>query len=161
MDFERMSSNIIDIIGELSKNRKLVNYIAHNGDNPSTQNISFKEIAPSSKGEKVFAYPFDIDFTSDVRTELHIYYPNFEMDNNGHSSKIIINFDIVVHKSIWLVNDGGKKIIRPYQIAKYIIDSLKGKKIGGLGDIHFIGGAHTIANSKFEGLRLSASFTEF
>lgn len=161
VDFERMSSNIIDIIDEILNNKKLVNYIGYNADNPSLQNVQPKTIAPSGVNEKIFPYPFDDTFTGDVRTQIHIYYPNIDILNNGNVAKTALNFDIVVNKKIWLLKDNGKKIIRPYQIAKYLYESFHGKKVGGLGTIHFLNGSHTMINSEFEGLRLIATFTEF
>lgn len=161
MDLERMSSNVIDIIDEILKNQKLVNYIGHNGNNPSVQSINARDIQPMATGEKLFAYPFDVEYTGDVRTELHIYYPSFEFINNSNAFKSALIFDIVVHKSIWLVSDDGKKLIRPYQITKLLVDTFKGKRVGSVGKINFLQGAHTVINSEFEGVRLIANITEF
>jgi hypothetical protein len=57
--------------------------------------------------------------------------------------------------------DNSKKVIRPYQIANQIVTSMKDKRIGHLGKIHFIDGSHTLINKEFEGVRLVAKFTEF
>lgn len=161
MNFDRLSSNIITIIGEVLKNQSLVNCIGWNGDNPSAQNISPSEIAPKGKGERVFPYPFDVTFKEDVRTQLHIYYPNLTFESNGHVGRAIIFFDIVVHKDIWLFMDDGKKVIRPYEIAKLILDSFKDKNVEGLGEIHFVSADHTVVNEQFEGFRIAATTTEF
>lgn len=161
MDFERLSSNNVALISELLKNQSLVNYIGHTGDNPNSVNISPASIAPNGAKERIFAYPFDTEYNDDVRTQLHIYYPSFELQNNGYANNVVVAFDIVVHKKIWLVSDNGEKIIRPYQIIKYIMDSLKGKDIPKLGKIHFLEGMHTTINEQFNGIRLIATFTEF
>lgn len=165
MDFARLSSNLIDIINQILSNQNLVNYIGYNSNNPSlltgTQKVNPATIAPNAQGQRLFAYPFDKEYKADVRTEVHIYYPNIDIVNNGQVSQTIVNFDIVVHKSIWMLLDDGKKIIRPYQIAKFIYDSFHDKKVGKLGNIHFINASHTIINSEYEGLRLTATFTEF
>ncbi|WP_090739293.1 hypothetical protein [Paenibacillus sp. Mc5Re-14] len=161
MNFDRLSSNIITIIGEVLKNQSLVNCIGWNGDNPFTQKINPSEIAPKGKGERVFPYPFDVTFKEDVRTQLHIYYPNLTFENNGHVGRAIIFFDIVVHKDIWLFMDNEKKVIRPYEIAKLILDSFKDKNVEGLGEIHFVSADHTVVNEQFEGFRIAATTTEF
>lgn len=161
MNFERLSSNLIAIIGEVLKNKNLVNLIGWNGDNPYSQAIIPSSIAPKGQNERVLPYPFDITYKEDVRTQLHIYYPSLTFLNNGQASQVFMMFDIVVHKSIWLVTDNGTRLIRPYQIAKHIVDIFKDKKITGVGEIHFLEGAHTVVNEQFEGFRLVAKFTEF
>ncbi|MCR8994650.1 hypothetical protein [Brevibacillus laterosporus] len=161
MDFERLSSNIISLIDEVLKNKNLVNYIGFDGDNPSVQSISPKSIAPKGEKERILPYPFDASFSEDIRTQLHIYYPNLVFQNNGHASQVVVFMDIVVHKSIWLLTDKDKKLIRPYQIAKYLVDTFKDKDILNIGKIHFVEGVHTVINNQFEGFRLVATFTEF
>lgn len=161
MNFERLSSNIITIIGEVLRNQALCNYIGWNGDNPSDQNIAPSTIAPRGSSERLFPYPFDVTFKEDVRTQLHIYYPNLTFENNGHAGRAVILFDIVVHKDIWLVMDKDKKIIRPYEIAKLILDTFKDKNIEGLGELHFVSADHTVVNESFEGFRIVATTTEF
>ncbi|MGG4105151.1 hypothetical protein AAXB25_14640 [Paenibacillus lautus] len=161
MNFERLSSNIIAVIGEVLKNQTLCNYIGWNGDNPSTQNVAPSVIAPKGSGERVSPYPFDVTFKEDVRTQLHIYYPKLVFKNNGHAGMAVILFDIVVHKDIWLVMDDGKKIIRPYQIAQLILETFKDKNVEGLGEIHFMEAEHTVVNENFEGFRIVATTTEF
>lgn len=164
MDLTRMSSNLIDIIEEVLKNQELVNLIGYNGNFPILPpNVPVvpKDIAPKGSKERIFPYPFNVDYKADVRTQLHIYYPSFRFKNNGHANEIILIFDVVVHKSIWLMQDNNKKVIRPYQICKQIVDTFKDKKVGQLGEIHFVDGSHTLINSDFEGVRLVAKFTEF
>lgn len=161
MDFERLSSNIVVAIDQVLKNQNLVNYIGWNGNDPSLQSVVPSSIAPKATNERIFPYPFDTSYKEDVRTQLHIYYPSLVFQNNGKASQVVMLFDIVVHKSIWLLTDNGKKVIRPYQIAKYIVDTFKDKRIDGLGEIHFLQGSHTVINEQFEGFRLVARFTEF
>ncbi|EJW14022.1 hypothetical protein M5X00_29560 [Paenibacillus alvei] len=161
MNFDRLSSNIIAIIGEVLKNQTLVNYLGWNGDDPSTQKINPALVAPKGSTERIFPYPFDTTFKDDVRTQLHIYYPQLRFENNGNAGKAAILFDIVVHKDIWLLTDNGEKVIRPYQIMKLILNAFKDKQVDGLGEIHFVSGEHTVVNEQFEGFRLVATTTEF
>lgn len=161
MNFNRLSSNIITIIGEVLKNQELVNCIGWNSDEPSKQQINPSEIAPRGKSERIFPYPFDVSFKDDIRTQLHIYYPNLTFESNGHAGRAVILFDIVVHKSIWLMTDDQKKVIRPYEIARLILDTFKDKNVEGLGEIHFVSADHTVINEQFEGFRIIATTTEF
>lgn len=161
MNLERLSSNVIYAIDEILKNQTLVNYIGFTGDNPSNEKVDPSTIAPRGKNERIFPLPFDTTFKTDVRTQLHIYYPNITFENNGNVGKTIILFDIVVHKDIWLLMDKGEKLIRPYKIANLILETFKGEIIQGLGEIHFLEGDHVVVNEKFEGFRLVATTTEF
>lgn len=161
MNFDRLSRNVVAIINEVLKNQKLVNYLATNGDNPSSLSLSPANIAPNSPNEKIFPYPFNIKFKDDVRSQLHIYYPNLLLENNGKAGRAFINFDVVVHKDIWLLTDEGEKVIRPYKIAQFILDSFKDKKVDELGEIHFVRIDHVVVNEEFEGVRLLATTTEF
>ncbi len=164
MNLERLSSNLIDIIDEVLKNQELVNLIGHNGNFPivaPNNPVRPSDIAPFGSNQKIFPHPFDVEYKEDVRTQLHIYYPEFIFVNNGHANEVAIIFDIVVNKKIWLMMDNGKKVVRPYQIVNQIVKSFRKKRIGGLGEIHFSNGVHTIINSDFNGIRLVAKFTEF
>lgn len=161
MNFDRLSQNMITIIGEVLKNQQLVNYLSVNSDNPSSTNIPSLTIAPNGINQRVFPYPFDTTFKDDVRSQLHIYYPKITFENNGNAGRAIVIFDIVVHKDIWLVQDNGQKVIRPYQIATLIFNTFKDKHVKGLGQIHFVGADHTVINEQFEGFRLVARLTEF
>jgi hypothetical protein len=159
-----MSSNLIAIIDEVLKNQELVNLIGHNGNFPilpPTVPPVAKDIAPKGVNQRIYPYPFNVEYNQDVRTQLHIYYPSFQFKNNGYANEIILIFDIVVHKDIWLMIDNSKKVIRPYQICDQLVKIFKDKRVEGLGQIHFIDGSHTLINSDFEGIRLVAKFTEF
>ncbi|OME53982.1 hypothetical protein BSK59_15485 [Paenibacillus odorifer] len=161
MNFGRLSSNIIAVIEEVLRSQTLVNYLGWNRDNPSVQVINPISIAPRGESERIFPYPFDTTFKDDVRTQLHIYYPNLAFENNGHAGVAVILFDIVVHKDIWLLTDNEKKVIRPYEIARLILDAFKDKNVEGLGELHFVKADHTVVNEQFEGFRLVATTTEF
>lgn len=164
MNLERLSSNLIDIIDAVLSNQELVNLIGHNGNFPiklPDKPVNAIDIAPNGKNERVFAYPFDTSYKEDIRTQLHIYYPNFVFKNNNNVSQVIVIFDIVVHKKIWLMMDNKKKVIRPYQIVNQLFKTFNKKRIGQLGELHFVEGSHLIVNSEFEGIRLVAQFTEF
>lgn len=158
---EKFSSNIINIIDEILKNQEICNLVGQDGNIPVATPVLAKDIAPKGVKERIFAYPFDTNFTEDTRSQLHIYYPSFSFENNGHATEIVIIFDVVVHKNIWLMTDNKKKVIRAYEIVRNIVSSMNGKNIDGVGKIHFVEGAHTIVNSEFEGVRLVAKLTEF
>lgn len=161
MDFERLSDNIISIINEMLKNQSLVNYIGYNGNDPDSQTINPATIAPNGVQQKIFPNPFNANYVGDVRSQVHVYYPQFTFINNGHANKVMLAVDICVHKDIWLMKNGSKKLVRPYQIAKLIIETLGNRHIPSVGKLHFSNGEHSIINEEFEAIRLFASFTEF
>lgn len=161
MELNRLSSNLISIIDELLRNQELVNLVANIGNNPLQTNVNPNSIAPRAKNERVIPYPFDVEFKSDVRSQVHIYYPFVTMDNNANVGKVGLVFDIVVHKDIWLYSENGKKLVRPYEIISQIFKTFNKRDIPNLGKIHFLDMVHIVVNENFEGIRLTARFTEF
>jgi hypothetical protein len=161
MDFERLSSNLIAIVDEVLRNQDVVNYIGYDSNEPESQSINPVSIAPYGEDERIFVYPFDVNYKGDIRTQLHVYYPEFELVNNANVGRIHVLFDIVCHRNIWLVMDKDRKLIRPYQIVKCLTDSFRGRIVPNLGKIHFKDGSHVAVNSEFECIRLVATITEF
>jgi hypothetical protein len=161
MDLSRMSESIVVMIDEILKNQKIVNLVGSSKSLPLTEDVPPASIAPMSKNQRITAYPFDIDYLGDVRTELRIYYPEFRFLNNNHVNETIVIVDIIVHKDIWLMSNDGKKVIRPYVIADEIFKHFKHRNVQRLGKLHFIDGAHVMINSEFEAVRLTAKLTDF
>lgn len=144
-----LSSDLVGLIGELLDNQQIGKFLYYTESNPLNQpNINMVDLAPFGRSERILPHPFDIDFTADVRSQLHIYFPRMEFKNNQILEDVMVFFDIVVHKSIWTVrNNENKKVIRPYEIARLVIHELK--------DIcQFIEMTHISVNEEFQCIRL-------
>jgi len=144
-----LSSDLVGLIGELLDNQQLGKLLYYTQSDPLNQpNINLVDLAPFGKTERILPHPFDIDYTADVRSQLHIYFPRMEFRNNQILEDIMIFFDVVVHKSIWTVRDeAGNKVIRPYEIARLLIHELK--------DIcQFFEMTHIAVNEEFQCIRI-------
>lgn len=160
MSINRLSVILVETIGQLLSNQNIVNYVGHDSNNPENANIIPSTIAPKGVDERILPYPFDITYSGDARSQVHVYFPQFDYVNNGHATKVTMYIDIVVNKDIWLVQQGTEKIIRPYKIADLIEDHFK-DKITNVGKMHFIAGDHLTINPKYDCIRLTINLTEF
>lgn len=164
-----MSEKLIIIIDELLSNQNIVNLVGSNSNFPVNKNVDPKTIAPMAKGQRINVTPFDDDYTDDVRTEIRVYYPEFTFKNNNYVNDSVLIIDIIVHKSIWLMEVNGKKVVRPFHIASEIFDhfrvaereKFKSENMKKLGKIQFTDGRYTLVNKEFDSLRLFARLVDF
>ncbi|HXW03440.1 MAG TPA: hypothetical protein VD651_04175, partial [Nitrosarchaeum sp.] len=127
MKLMTLSDDLVGLIGLLLPNQNLGKLIYYTQSNPLNQpNFNTMDLAPFGKIERYIPQPFDVDFTGDVRNQLHVYFQRLEFKNNSIVEDVDVFFDIITHKSIWTMRDSAnKKKIRPYEIAKEIIFQLK------------------------------------
>ena len=146
-----LSDDLINLMGSLLSNMELAKLVYYTQANPLSQpNFNSVDIAPFGSKERILPHPFDIDYTLDVRSQIHIYFPLLEFENNQILEDCLVFFDVVVHTSIWTIVDSkGKKKIRPYEIARNIIHELK--------DVcSFQEMTHLSVNDQFQALRIQA-----
>jgi hypothetical protein len=154
---ELLSQNIVLIMNQLIGNKEIVKYLYYNVNNPLTQaDISLP--AKSLMFKNVFPYPFDKNATITDCSQIRAYYPIGYLKNNEIINDTNVVFDIIVAKSLWLVNDGESKI-RPYELLRHTISTFSGKSIGTLGQLHFSRFMHLTVNDKFDAIRLEATMT--
>jgi len=122
-----LSDDLVKLMGSLLTNMELAKLVYYTQSNPLDQpNFNPVEIAPFGKKERILPHPFDIDYTADIRSQIHIYFPILEFENNQILENCMVFIDIVVHSSIWTIIDSNKKKkIRPYEIARHIVYALK------------------------------------
>lgn len=151
-----LSDDLVNLMGGLLDNQALGKLLYYTVSNPLNQaNINLTDLAPFGKYERILPHPFDIDYTEDVRSQLHIYFPRLEFVNNQIVENSLIFFDIVVHKSLWTIRDeANKKKIRPYEIAKHLIHELKGY-------CDFTEMSHLSVNEQFQCLRVEAELVRW
>ena len=151
MKLQSLSKDLIGLIGNLLDNQRLAKMLFYTDAKPISQpSINPVILAPFSKSERILPYPFDIEFTEEIRSQLHIYFPRLEFINNEIVENILVYFDIVVHKSIWtILSENNEKIIRPYEIAKEVIYELK--DICSFNEM-----SHLAVNEEFQALRIEA-----
>lgn len=146
-----LSDDLVNLMGKLLANQSLGKLVYYTVPNPLNQaNLILSDLAPFGKYERILPHPFDIDYTADIRSQIHIYFPRLEFINNQIVENVLVFFDIVVHKSIWTIRDDtNKKKIRAYEIARHIISDLKSV-------CEFTEMTHLSVNEEFQALRLEA-----
>jgi hypothetical protein len=130
----------------------------------SNQKVPANVIAPLGVKERILPYPFDVKFKDEERSQLHIYYPDLQFVNNSNVEEVIVWFDIVAHKRLWLFSQNNKKLVRPYEIASQIprlFDGTIPNTKSTVGNLHFKAMGHVAVNEQFDGVRLEAKMVNF
>lgn len=162
MKLESMSSSVVDVISVLAKNEMLGRILAHDVKNPYNLTLTKPDptelMNPNSSKARLFPYPFDPEATELDGSFIRVYYNSGEFNSNEVIAESNMNIDIVVSKTLWLINDGRKSIIRPYDIAGRVIDLVGKRSIGNITDVKFQGYSHLYVNAKFDCIRLYAEY---
>jgi hypothetical protein len=151
-----MSDDLVNLMGVLLTDESLAKLIYYPHANPLNQpDFNPVLIAPFGKYERIIPHPFDINYTEDVRSQVHVYFPQLEFQNNEIVEDVTAFFDVVVHTNIWTILDqNGKKKIRPYEIARLIIHNLKDY-------CSFVEMSHLAVNEEFQALRIEAQIVKW
>lgn len=177
-----LSSNIVNIMFELAKNDGLARLLVNenlpfdkskpNIINPSTfgtnKDDRMKLINPSNPDSKISPYPFDPEATIKDSAFIRVYYNQGEFNENETIQEMQLNIDIVVAKSLWLINGGsktsqhpngdGKSLIRPYEIMDRVVDIVGKRSFSNLIRVKFDGWQHLAVNTKFDAIRLYSDY---
>lgn len=165
-----MSKNIINCMKQLSKNNALVELLINNNNSlpllldgsglqaKITDNVRNDLINPTSDTSKIHPYPFNPEATTTDGSFIRIYYNSGTLDDAEAISESQINIDIIVAKSMWLINDGQNSMIRPYEIMGRVIDMLGKNSINNTIRLSFEGYQHLYINTKFDCIRLYAEY---
>lgn len=157
-----LSKNIVDIMNILSQNQGLAELLVNNQSNPfdpSHPAINRQElINPKSKLCRIHPYPFDPDAQIEDSSFIRVYYNQGEFNENETIQEMQLHIDIVVAKSLWLINDGRQSLIRPYEIMDRVIDMVGKRSINNLIKLKFDGWQHLAVNTKFDAIRLYSDY---
>jgi len=151
-----LSDDLVNLMGSLLSNMELAKLVYYTKANPLAQpDFNIVDIAPFGSKERIIPHPFDIDYTEDVRSQIHIYFPILEFENNQIVEDCLVFFDVIVHTSLWTIVDlDHKKKIRPYEIARNIIHELK--------DVcSFQEMTHLAVNEEFQAIRVQAQILKW
>lgn len=168
MKLETMSKNIVNVVTTLSKNEMLGRLLTH--DVPTPYLIDLAKPNPSdlinltSSKAKIFPYPFDPEATEYDGSFIRVYYSTGEFNDNETIAESTLTIDVIVSKTLWLINDKakptdrGQSLIRPYDIAGRVIDLVGKRSIGSSVKLKFQGYSHLYVNAKFDCIRLYADY---
>jgi len=162
MKMESMPKNIVDIMFELTKNDGLAMLLINNESKPFDKPVSDSDkmnmIKPNSEKTKIFPYPFDTEATVTDGSFIRVYYNDGDFNENEVIAESQIHIDIICAKTLWLINDGTRSTIRPYEIMGRIIDKIGKRSLNSTIKLKFEGYQHLYINQKFDAIRLYASY---
>jgi hypothetical protein len=181
-----LSQHVVGVMKELSRNDGLVELLSHNILTPldstthtirpkydtnnyyvinSEGNFVLPEIDndkiynPSSSFCKILPYPFDPDATVSDGSFIRVYYNQGEFNDGQTIQEMSMHVDIIVAKSLWLINDLVRKqsLIRPYEIMDRVVDMVGKRSVSPI-KLNFTGWQHLAVNTKFDAIRLYSDY---
>ncbi|SDX95594.1 hypothetical protein [Thermoactinomyces sp. DSM 45892] len=162
MRLDSLSKNIVTILTELAKNEGLAKLLLNDVSTPFSSRLppidSNKILNQKSELCRIFPFPFSPEAHTEDHSFIRVYYPNGSFNENEVIAETQINFDIVVAKSLWLIEDGNRKLIRPYEIMSRVTDMLGKRSIGSTIQLKFSGWNHLSVNNRFDALRLYSEY---
>lgn len=149
-------------MSELSKNDGLAKLLVNNVSNPFSSDLpqidNSKLINPKSNLCRIYPYPFDPEAQVEDASFIRVYYNNGEFNENEIISETLIHIDIIVAKNLWLINDGQRSMIRPYEIVSRVTDMVGKRSLNTTIKLDFNGWRHLAVNTKFDAIRLYSEY---
>lgn len=162
MKLETMSKNIVNIMFSLARNPMLGKLLTHDVKNPYDNNLAFPQVSdlikPDASTAKIFPYPFDPDATTMDGSFIRVYYNDGDFNSNETIAESQLHIDIIVSKTLWLIDNGNESLIRPYDIAGRVVDLVGRRSINSTVKLNFTGYQHLYINTKFDCIRLYAQY---
>lgn len=162
MKMESMSKNIVNVMNELAKNQGLAMLLVNDYSDPFNAKYpaidSRKLITPNASTSKIFPYPFDPEATTLDGSFIRVYYNEGEFNSNEVIAESQLNIDIIVSKSLWLINDDNRSLIRPYEIMGRVMDTIGLRSNPNTIRLNFNGYQHLYVNTKFDCIRLYSDY---
>ncbi|MFQ3543652.1 hypothetical protein Q7A53_06170 [Halobacillus rhizosphaerae] len=160
MKLENLSKSIVDIMIQLAKNEGLARLLVNNEKNPFLQPVEDKSnlIAREHPDSKIHPFPFDPDAITSDSSFVRVYHNDGEFDGSEVILETQLLIDIVVAKSLWLIDDGERSLIRPYEIMGRIIDQIGSRSLNTTIKLDIKGFRHLAVNTKFDAIRLYCEY---
>jgi hypothetical protein len=140
INYDGIDSLSINIILKLLENQDLLKCLFYNTSNALTQ----ADLTDDEKyamidqldtvNTKIFITPFPSNVTDDAEVEIRFFIRTLAPENII-LSRVIFDFVIIVHESLWVLS-GGKQ--RALTIIQELLDSLNGEYINGLGKLYLV-----------------------
>ncbi|QPK89728.1 hypothetical protein IEN91_04565 [Bacillus velezensis] len=161
MKLESMSSNIVNLMTTLAKNEGLARLLTYDVPNPFENNLPAPDwrelVKPNGSKAKIFPYPFSPEATTDDGSFIRVYYNQGEFNGNEVIADSDINFDIIVAKGLWTIDDGERSLLRPYEMLGRVVD-LVGRNGIGRTRLKAEGFQFMYINTKFDAIRLYTKY---
>lgn len=160
-NLKTISSDLVIFIGKLLQDNELIFLVGNDDIRPfEMPKKSIASLAPMGTDQRFFPYPFNVEYREGRRSQVHLYFPTMIFRENDIVEDIIIWFDIVVHKELWLIEkraDNGtfQKLIRPYEIAQNIAETIKRVDVGEIDlKVDLVSFDHLGVNENYQAIRL-------
>lgn len=161
MNLNTISSDLVSLLGKLLNEEELIYLVGNDGTRPfDMPKKSIGSLAPNGADQRFYPYPFNVEYNEGQRSQVHLYFPSMLFENNDIVEDIVIWFDVVVHKELWLIEkrqaDGSiEKLIRPYEIVQKIAETIKrvDKDARDLS-IDLVSFDHLGVNANYQAIRL-------
>lgn len=159
-NLDLLSPNLILILKTAAQSDSLNKYLYYDVEQPTLQpSLADRNILLMNK---MWPMRFDEQIEIEDCSQLRVYYLNGDFANDMVVSEMNVVFDIIVAKSLWLINESdGSSSVRPYSIANELIKQFRNKSVGTVGKLLFKNFRHIAVNNKFDGIRLVAKMTGF
>jgi hypothetical protein len=160
-NLQTISSDLVTFLGKFLQDNDLIYLVGNDDIRPyELPKKSVGSLAPMGTDQRFFPYPFNIEYREGRRSQVHLYFPSMTFENNDIVEDIIIWFDIVVHKELWLIEkraDNGlfQKLIRPYEIARKIAEIIKRVDVGEIDlKVDLNAFDHLAVNENYQAIRI-------
>ncbi len=160
-NLKTISSDLVIFIGKLLQDDDLIFLVGNDDIRPyELPKKSVGSLAPLGSDQRFFPYPFNVQYNEGRRSQIHLYFPRMTFTENDIVEDIIIWFDIVIHKELWLIEkraDNGtfQKLIRPYEIAQNISEIAKRFDVGEIDlKVDLVSFDHLAVNENYQAVRL-------
>jgi hypothetical protein len=157
MRMQQLSSHLVKVMKELIKNTALVQLVANDTGTPFTTPVANPD---SLLMTRIHPVPFDIQATTLDGSFLRIYYNQGTISGEEVVTETQIHIDIICSRNLWLINDNGNSLVRPYEIMDRVIDMLGKNSVNSSIRLEFDGFQHLYINEKFDCIRIYANHWE-
>ena len=156
MKLNILSENLITIINKTLDNQDLVKLVNYNDVNPFVKPTVTNP--QSLIRVKIFPYPYSGTLT-DEQTQIRVYYGKCDID---YLEDTPVLWDIVTHNDLYLIkNSSNQNLLRPYEIAKRIIQQFDKVFVGTVGNLDFRDAIPFTIDTNYQMLRLVAKMMTF
>jgi hypothetical protein len=153
-----LSQNLTLILNKVLTDQSLCKLIAYNDTKPLSQpDISDTKTLML---DRLMPYPFDTKAEISDTVQLRVYYIGGDFTSNHVIDETRVSFDIVVAKSLWLINNG-KSAVRPYEIMTKLVEMFHEHSIDTVGILKFKSFRHVPFNAQFDCIQLVAEMTTY
>lgn len=155
-----LSKNIVQVMQILKENDGLAELLLNDIKNPFSVPVKDKDelINPNSQNCRIKPFPFDPEAQIEDSSFIRVYYNTGDFNENETIQEMELHIDIIVAKSLWLINDGRQSLIRPYEIMDRVVDLVGKRSINNLIRLKFDGWQHLSVNTKFDAIRLYSEY---